>query len=386
MANSDTIAFIQPFSLLDASGGARILRGLVKNAPINVLSFNTAPRLTFENLGQTEHQLPFRRYFGRIETTRLHWLPSIFDTLWMKYWLPKLMLLLGTQNVKHIHIVPHSSLDFAAAHICAQALSLPLSVSVHDHPRYCFRGAMGIANKLHWFGKIWASAQNRFVISQQMGDSLNREFGSQSFQVITDGVEGTPLPPRSRELGVLRVYFMGLFHNSYSANLECLIDALGLLAKSIPGHKSYLTLRCGTAPLIRLPDGVEIEILPFASEQQVKKDMEAPDLLYLPLPFGDAYRDFVDYSLSTKMVTYLGSGRPILYHGPENAAAGALLKDNHAAVLSCSMQSAEIADQLHVVLTESSIIDAIRFNALKLAREQFDLQTIHSRFWNTLMN
>ena len=62
--------------------------------------------------------------------------------------------------------------------------------------------------------------------------------------------------------------------------------------------------------------------------------MESADLLYMPMPFGEAHEKFARYSLSTKMVTYAGSGVPILYHGPATSAAFDLLKRNDAAILS----------------------------------------------------
>ncbi len=41
-------------------------------------------------------------------------------------------------------------------------------------------------------------------------------------------------------------------------------------------------------------------------------------------------KKFARYSLSTKMVTYAGSGVPILYHGPADSAAYELLNKNNA--------------------------------------------------------
>lgn len=300
--------------------------------------------------------------------------------------MPRLQRFLEEQKVTHLHMVPHIGLDFAAAFVCARRLSLPLSVSIHDHPRYCFRGIKGAADKLKWVGKIWAEAQSRFVISTQMGDAMNAEFGAHAFQVITDGVAGAPLPVGKTERGLLRIYFMGLFHQSYAANLQSLIDALGETSRRIPGHQSRLSLRCGSAPVVNSPPGVEIEVLPFASEEQVRHDMESADLLYLPLPFGETHHDFVACSLSTKMVTYLGSGRTILYHGPADSAAGSLLQENHAAVICSTLDCSPVADTFGEFVLNPSAMDTLRINALKLAAGQFNAPAIRSMFWHSVLS
>lgn len=378
------IAFIQPYSLADANGGARILRSLAQNAPVEVVSCNTSPWPGSREPFIHEFHLPFRPHFGRVESTRFAWLPTLFDSSWMRRWIPRLHRFLEEQKVTHLHVVPHAGLDFAAALVCARTLSLPLSVSIHDHPRYCFRGVKGATDKFKWVGKIWAEAQSRFAVSNQMGDAMNAEFGERAFQVITDGVEGPPLPISKREPGLLRIYFMGLFHQSYASNLQSLVDALGELSRRMPGHQTQLILRCGSAPGVDAPPGVEIKVLPFASENQVRLDIESADLLYLPLPFGEAYRDFVAYSLSTKMVTYLGSGRTIFYHGPADSAAGSLLLENHAAVIGTTLDSTSAADTLGEFTATPSSMDTIRTNALTLADGQFNASAIRSRFWRNL--
>lgn len=379
------LAFVQPYSLGDVNGGARILRSLTNNQPVSFVSCDSSPQRMVSSARVDEVHLPFRPHFGRIERTRFAWLPSLLDSVWMRRWTPRLNTFLTKQQVSHIHVVPHTGLDFAAALVCARVLSLPISVSIHDHPRYCFRGIKGAADKLKWVGKIWAEAQNRFVVSKQLGRAMNAEFGDQTFQVITDGVEASPLASRKSESGRLRIYFMGLFHQSYGANLQSLVKALGELARSNPNHKPLLTLRCGSAPSVETPPGVEIKVLPFDSEDQVRLDMESSDLLYLPLPFGEVYHDFVAYSLSTKMVTYLGSGRPILYHGPADSAAGSLLEENGAAVICGTLDHMSVADALTKFATSPAAIETIWINARKLADDQFNALAIHSRFWQPLL-
>lgn len=382
---SQKIAFVQPCSLGDSNGGARILRSLIKEAPLPVISCNTSHWPGKQELVCPEFHLPFRPYFGRLERTRFASLPSMLDYLWLRRWLPRFRRLLLAERVTHLHVIPHMGLDFLGALKCARELSLSLSVSIHDHPRYCFRGLPGLGARLEAVREIWAEATGRFVISDQMGLAMNAEFGSQPFKVITDGVETAPHPAKTFQAGHLDVYFMGLFHQAYRANLQCLLTALGELRRRTSELKIRLTLRCGSIPEVEVPDGIEIQVLPFAPESVVQQDMAAADLLYLPLPFGDAYHEFTAYSLSTKMVTYLGSGRVILFHGPEESAAGTLLKGEAAALVCPSLDPISVADVIASSVGTCSRMEALVTNALCLAGERFRLEDIRSRFWRTTL-
>jgi hypothetical protein len=110
--------------------------------------------------------------------------------------------------------------------------------------------------------------------------------------------------------------------------------------------------------------------------------MELADVLYLPLPFCERHRDFVRLSLSTKLVSYLASGLPIVYHGPAEAAAARLLATYDAGVLVTSLDPRNVAQAL---VDARERADALGRNALALARTRFDPDAVRRRFWRPLM-
>lgn len=295
----------------------------------------------------------------------------------LKNWLIK-------ENVNHVHVVPHNGIDFIAAGQCARELNLPLSVSIHDHPRYCFKGQPGISTKLQAFGKVWQQSANRFVISDPMGRELCREFGERPWEVITDGVTSAPLEVRKRSSDQLQIYFMGLFHQGYQENLRALLTARKQIIQEGCPWKIHVRLRCGALPAGLIDPSDEVEVLPFSSQEQVQQDIEDADLLYLPLPFGEDYSDFVRYSLSTKMVTYLGSGRPILLHAPSNSAAAELLLRENAATHLPSLSPNELSKVIRNSIESPHSLQDTASNALRLASAEFDIQVIRSRFWTAI--
>lgn len=382
---SHKVAFIQPYGLGESNGGAKILRSLIKNAPVDVISCNTSPWPSSQRSSMTEIHLPTRPFFGRLESTRFAWIPSLFDSIWLRRWSLRLKNWLLLEGVSHLHVVPHNGVDYRAATLCARSLGIPLSVSVHDHPRYCFKGQCGMEGKLRAFGDAWRDAATRFVISEPMGIALCREFGVRPWQIVTDGVNALPLAPRFIQSEVLSIYFMGLFHQSYQDNLRALLAAQTIIHEQAGTTRLRIRLRCGSIPAGLVTAQSDVEILPFSTQEQVLRDMEEADLLYLPLPFGDEHGDFVRYSLSTKMVTYLGSGRPILLHAPADSAAAELLLRERAAVHAPSNTPTELAGVIGAILSSPESMQESVSNALRLAQTHFDVKEVHSRFWSAVL-
>src|SRR5581483_10444584 len=86
----------------------------------------------------------------------------------------------------------------------------------------------------------------------------------------------------------------------------------------------------------------EMSYLPVVLDDTVlKQDLDAAAILYLPIKFVDP--DFYRYSLSTKMVGYLGAAGSVLYHGPRDSAAGRLLHETKSAVSCNSLDAEEMA-------------------------------------------
>jgi hypothetical protein len=83
------------------------------------------------------------------------------------------------------------------------------------------------------------------------------------------------------------------------------------------------------------------------------------------------------------MVTYLGSGLPIIYHGPQDAAAGNLLSNSDASIALTSLDPNLIFKVLDV---PDRSLEKLVENALNLAQSQFMLSDVQSKFWNVLLS
>lgn len=374
------IVFVQPFGLSSPSGGSRILRTLLKDAPVSFISICTSPQAPpLTNVGQELH-LPIRPYFGRIENTRLSNILNIFYFPFAVKFRDRLTEVCRSLKATAIHAIAHD-LGFWYAYKVAQQLKLPYYLSIHDDLRYTLQGSLLFKEGMNKIAEVWQGAEGRFVISDELGKEYNRRYGQQAYTIVTDGLDKIPEKPQIRQIDSCRIYFMGLFHISYELNLKSFLQALELLHKLRPDWQITLTCRCGFINPKVLTARFPVTLLPFASEQEIRRDMERADMVYLPLPFGQEYESFVLYSLSTKMITYLGSGLPIIYHGPETAAASKLLTQHQAAILIHSLDPNCIAETL---MKEQLKTTNIVQNALFLGDKQFRLIEQKNKFWNLL--
>jgi glycosyltransferase involved in cell wall biosynthesis len=377
----EKILFVQPFSLGTAGGGgARILRALLDRAPIGWLSVCCSPRRP--RPWPNETHLPSRPSWGKIETSRFSRFPKMTTPLFAGSFRRRLKKLCENRSVRAIHTVPHSGIDFAHAQAVARELSLPFFISLHDDLAYTAAAEVSSAVLEPAMRDAWLHADARFVISEALGREYSRRYGAKDYRIVTDGLTEVREYRERPDPNAWRIYFMGLFHLDYELNLHAFLQALNIFEREHPGATTSVVCRC---EYIRphVWKGIRpISILPFSDEAQIQRDMQSADLLYMPMPFGREHENFARFSVSTKMVTYVGSGIPIIYHGPTASAAFDLLHQNHAAILLNTLDPSEIAKSL-AGLT-SARCSEVATNAGSLARREFMLADQTHEFWGTI--
>jgi len=379
------IAFTHPFGLQSPTGGSRIMRALLQNPPDRFVSICTASEAPPDTTLGEEIHVPLRPDFGRIERTRFAGCADALASLYARRFARRLEEVCRECGAKAIHSIAHGGMDFYSAFLVAKKLGIPFFLQVHDDFIFSARGIRSEAAAHDALRQAWQNADDRFVICRPLGEEYCRRYGTQDYQIITDGVQRIAETARQRTGRDLQIYFMGLFHLDYEPNLKVLLAAVAQLQNEYTGGKLSVVLRCGGVRprLIKSYENF-VEILPFASEAEVQSDMERADLLYLPLPFGKKYELFVRYSLSTKMVTYVASGIPILYHGPPDAAVHNLLKAHEAALLCTEPTPDVLAEMLRVYINNKQMGTDSARNALELARRSFNLSEIREKFWGAI--
>lgn len=266
-----------------------------------------------------------------------------------------------------IHVVNHGVFS---AILCNEKFlaNKQLWTSFHDHYLLC--------SSFEDTQKLWDRSDRRLMISTELGEEYQRVFGHKEFELITDGVyEKEISQPKAVKGEKTTVYFAGLMHFEYYPLLAVLADAMDALVDK--GYLFNLVLR-GTQEISFLKNR-KFQIsykTDFISDEEIKEELDAADILYLPIKFSEP--NFYLYSLSTKMISYIGASGNILYHGPSDSAACNLLRKNEAAFNCVSLVKDEMVDVLKDMLHDGK---DVCINAKKLAKSEFDLNTIQNTFW-----
>lgn len=269
-----------------------------------------------------------------------------------------------------LHVVDHG--PFATA-LCANEFCTKenLWVSFHDH----FLTTHGTFEDS---SLLWNMAKRRLVISNELGMEYQKLFGEKDYEIITDGVTEKEISETTTlgELPIV-VYFAGLLHIDYLPLFNVLAGALDELSNQ--GYSFKLVLR-GTQQIPFLQDRLfTTEYRPVTlNDTELKEELDASAILYLPIKFTQPY--FYLYSLSTKMVGYLGAAGAILYHGPADSAACHLLQKNKAAICNTGLAVNKLSEDMLNLIANKTTITA---NAKLLAKERFNLAKIQNQFWQT---
>lgn len=359
----------QPFSLNAHGGGSRILRRLYEGHENEIISLVVESSKTKPSISNIKEIIvsatPLMKDWHRWKVRNI--------AAWVRH---KLFLSTTTNKVKKaagnttfdvIHVVDHGVFPTALNNF--NNSKKEMWVSFHDH----FSTTGGSFQNT---SELWNMAIRRFVISAEIGVEYQRLFGTKNYEIITDGLYETNIaePSKSNNLA-LKIYFAGLLHIDYYPLFFTLADALDQLNKQ--GYSFELILR-GTQELSFLKKrSFKTVYKPFSlNESELKNELDNADFLYLPIKFS--IPEFYLYSLSTKMVGYLGASGSILYHGPEDSAAGKLLKENDAAVCCTSLETEKMVISLLDLIKRKNDIS---LQAKKLARNQFNLLKIQKQFW-----
>lgn len=375
-----TLVSVHPFGLETPGGGSKILRSLYRDPPTPVLSVVTSRHAPAYTDAWREIHLPLRPSLRPVDGTRYDHVGHALELALAPSARKRLTHVYTEHHAEAIHAVAHS-LAFWPALGAAKELGIPYVLTVHDDLRYLLRKAAVRSRVMARLAQAWRAADQRFVISRALGEEYCARYGRADYTLVTDGLEDADfLEPSAWNGPELKCYFAGLFHRGYRANLQEFLTALAVLGTKRAGLRPSMRCRCGTLPYLP-PTSVPLSVVAFGSSADVQADLRAADLLYLPLMFDAEFRDMTAFSLSTKLVTYLGSGVPIVYHGPPDTAAGRLLAANDAAIMATSRDPQVVAQAIDDGLQRAPQLVA---NAQALGRREFMLADQLERFWSAV--
>jgi glycosyltransferase involved in cell wall biosynthesis len=256
-------------------------------------------------VGGTLQHLRFRAGFS-----------AAWGNCYSRHWLKRF---LGTwkPDVVYCFFCSNSLLNYATW--ASQTIGCPLALHVADEPRgenteACLRASL-------------PKARTRIAISEKMASHYSAHYGC-DFHITHNGAGDSLLTTqRSRNDNAFVIRYIGSIHppeyeDSNFWTLESFARAVKTIAATAPQVRLELigggSITQKTIDQNPLPG-------PVSYRAEVKQSELFPllvnaDMLIIPLGFNAAGANRQQYSFSTKLPEYLGSGTPTLVYGPaENA-------------------------------------------------------------------
>lgn len=364
------ILSFHPCSIYENGGAGRLMRRLYQGHESQIIAMYVNYNSSMPSKGKIE-EIAIQGF--PLKYTWMRWkLRQIFtwirDSVFIFFTEKKILKEASKIDFDVLHIINHGLFSTL---LCNDIFlkDKKLWVSFHDHFTTCssFNDAQ----------ILWNNADRRLVISEELGLKYQLLFGEKKYEIITDGVMLDEISKPTVEISnIVTIYFSGLIHYDYQPLFKILADALDQMSSK---ERSFKLILRGTQGLAFLKNRKFIveNRMDFVSDNEIKSELDKADILYLPIKFS--LPDFYLYSLSTKMIGYLGASGTILYHGPEDSAANKLLRKNDAAISCVSLDVNDMIYFLGKILNSENSVSA---NAKKLAKSKFLLEEIQSKFWN----
>lgn len=364
----------QSFSIYAAGGGSRILRRLYEGHENNIISVCVTNSIsTIIDARPIEEieilKLPTQKKWMRsFLRTFIFWLQNVvFFSITIK----RLTRVLRNIDADIIHLVDHEKYSSAILQNQQLLENKQLWVSFHD-----FYSTSGSTFNIS--SKLWQIADRRLVISDEMGKIYQELFGKRSYEIITDGLLENEISTPANVVfsKPISLYFAGLLHIGYIDLFKVLADALDDLSDN---YQFELVLR-GTQKLDFLINRrFKVDFRPLTLDSiTLFSELNSANILYLPIKYTP--KEFYLYSLSTKMIGYLGASGTILYHGPSTSAANKLLSTKSCAISCTTLDVEDLKRVLTTCLVDNNSV-IVSQNAKKLAKDSYLLKNIQSRFW-----
>lgn len=129
-----------------------------------------------------------------------------------------------------------------------------------------------------------------------------------------------------------------------------------------------------------------LQALGYRSQAETLRLMAECDILYCPYFFDDNRRTIARTSFPSKVTTYLAAGRPVFFHGPEDAAPAEFLREYGAAEFCHSLEPQQIIAALVRLASDRQRADGIAVNGHRAVMEQLTYDSLRQFFWRFLVH
>lgn len=251
----------------------------------------------------------------------------------------------------------------------ANKLQVPLFTQIYDPPGWWMRDHK--VNK--WVAQSVISEFNHAILSSQkvaccswaMADFYKETLGANTLAVVA-GLEKSLAKKPATKKHNRSDFIISMAGQLYSkSEWICLLNLLCQNNWQIAGKNIKVKYLGPQLDLYAEGRPMNIEYLGWRSQEETIKIFEDSDLLYCPYWFDPNYEMESRLSFPSKLTSYLASGRPVLFHGPEYSSPGKFLEQNKAAALCYSLDPDLLQATLEKIITDEHYYQEICINGRK---------------------
>ena len=284
------------------------------------------------------------------------------------------------QHVDRIWIILQGQTMIWLAEYLIKKSDYPIRAQVWDPPTWWARhNNLDRLTKLNLFKSYeycLRAADELGSASFNMSRIVKEKFGRESYPLLGISPQ-LPRPVTSDDSLPTDKYVIGVAGQLYSTcTLKAFLISLDMIYWQIEGKPVEIHYWGNDRfPLERS----RIIKKPYVTQVQLLEELSKCHVLYCPYWVDYNFREEARNSFPSKLVSYLNSERPILFHGPEDSSPGTLLNSKNAAICCFSDQAPYILYFLRKALFSPAVPEILK-NAARLAREELGEDLTMSNF------
>ena len=279
-------------------------------------------------------------------------------------------------------------LNLPAGYLASRMVGIPCYAYIFDYyskqwegPNYWGRGKyLGLARRLE--AAVVKGAVGVFVPNEYLGDSLRKDYQIEA-TVIHDpsDLSRYEMTYQEKQIGEgdeVSIVYTGDIYDAHFDAFSNLMDAIARLdRKNVKLHAytirtaEYLSQQGVSGPIV---------LHPHAPSARMPEIQGNADVLFLALAFRSPYPEGNLTASPAKMTDYMAAGRPILVHAPSDSYTAWYFRKHDCGLVVDVDDAAELARGLERLLTDDSLRRRLVTNALKRAREDFDVVSVREKF------
>lgn len=277
---------------------------------------------------------------------------------------------------------------FICARYISRSLTIPTAVYAMDDWRGHDTAWWGIENGYHLIQSVLKSSAALLSVSDALNETLRSRYHvTQSHTHVVHN----PVDMRARTRSTPREHSSA--HILYAGSLWGMhVDAVQNIA-----HAAHLLRN----------DGMQIDFTILTEERFWKQHeatlssfgatwggfldgealvskMEEADALLVASSFRDEFRHLARASVQTKITDYLGAGRPIIAHGPQDAACNVFVEKWKCGYSLTQATPEDLATALRPILMNRDQQDQLGKHAFELAKTHFEKRAVCSELFTFL--